>query len=261
MNRDNFHLYSKYYDLLYRDKDYAGESEYVLKMIAGYSETKEINTLKILELGCGSGGHAAFMAPRVNELLGVERSSHMAEEAQKKNIANFQVVEGDATQLERSLPQQKQLNYFDAVVSLFHVVSYLNDNQQVVSCFNSAFHALKPGGVFVFDVWFTPAVYWLRPEKRTRTMKDDDISVLRSAHSEVDVMKNVVTVHFETEITDINTGEKTTLNEQHPMRCYSVPEIELLAKAAGFTFVLAEEFVTGKPAAVDTWGVCFLLKK
>jgi SAM-dependent methyltransferase len=258
---DNFHLYSKYYDLLYRDKDYAGETEYVLKMITGYAENTDINLLKILELGCGSGGHATFMAPKVNELLGVERSRYMADEARKKNIPNFQVVEGDVTQLKHSLPDQKQQNYFDAVVSLFHVVSYLNDNQQVVSCFNSAFHALKPGGVFVFDVWFTPAVYWLRPEKRVRQMKDDAITVERTAISDVDVMKNVVTVHFTTDITDNTTGEKTTLDEEHPMRCFSVPEVALLASSVGFSMVCAEEFVTGNTAGVDTWGVCFVLKK
>ena len=257
----NFGLYAKYYDLLYRDKDYAGESAYVLNLIACYGENKNAGEWRVLELGCGSGGHAAHLAPMVKELVGVERSDEMVAQAKEKAIPHFHVLIGDATQLSQALTADYRESYFDAAVSLFHVVSYINENEQLLSCFQSAFDALKTGGVFVFDVWFTPAVYWLRPEKRVRQMKDDFITVERTAISDVDVMKNVVTVNFTTDIIDNHTGEKTILDEKHPMRCFSVPEVALLAKNVGFSMVCAEEFATGKAAGVDTWGVCFVLKK
>ena len=40
----NFNLYSQYYDLLYRDKDYAAESAYVLDVLGrfGHNQVKEM---------------------------------------------------------------------------------------------------------------------------------------------------------------------------------------------------------------------------
>ena len=50
--------YSRYYDLLYRDKNYVGESKYVAGLIRRHApETKTV-----MEMGCGTGLHAATMA-------------------------------------------------------------------------------------------------------------------------------------------------------------------------------------------------------
>lgn len=261
MIMSNFGLYSKYYDLLYREKDYSGESNYVLDLIDRYGENTSRNAWHLLELGSGSGGHAAFIAPAINQLVGVERSNEMAIQAAAKKIPNFQIIEGDITALDSLLPMEFRQEKFDAVVSLFHVVSYLNHNDQLKRCFKAVYNSLKSGGVFVFDVWFAPAVFWLRPEKRVKQMHDEFIHVTRHANSSIDVVSNVVTVDFATHIEDKITGETTTLNETHPMRCYSVPEISLLAEDAGLHLACAEEFLTGKPAGVETWGVCFVLKK
>jgi SAM-dependent methyltransferase len=193
--------------------------------------------------------------------VGIERSSEMAAQAAGKRIPNFEIIEGDITQLASVLPMEYRQEKFDAVVSLFHVVSYLNHNDQLKSCFNAVYNSLKLGGVFIFDVWFAPAVFWLRPEKRMKQMHDEFISVSREANSTIDVVSNVVTVDFTTHIKDNLSGDTTTLNETHPMRCYGVPEITLLANEAGLHLVCAEEFLSGKPASVETWGVCFVLKK
>lgn len=257
----NFGLYSKYYDLLYREKDYAAESNYVLNLIDRYGDNKSRSSWNILELGCGSGGHAAFMAPTVQQLVGVERSHEMASQATAKGILNFRMIEGDITELNAFLPSEYKHECFEAVISLFHVVSYINRNDELISCFNSVYNALKSGGVFVFDVWFAPAVFWLRPERRVKQMQDDNIIVERTANSSIDVVSNVVTVAFETRITDRVSGETTTLHETHPMRCYGVPEIALLAEKVGLNVVCVEEYLSGNPAGLETWGVCFVLKK
>ena len=261
MIMSNFGLYSKYYDLLYREKDYSGESNYVLNLIQRYGGNAERKQWSVLELGCGSGGHAVFIAPAIHQLVGVERSHEMAMQAVAKNIGNFQIFEGDITQLDSFLPIEYKRECFDAVISLFHVVSYINQNDDLKSCLFSVYNSLKPGGVFVFDVWFSPAVFWLRPEKRVKQMQDDFISVERTANSSVDVLSNVVTVEFDTQIIDNSTGDTTTLKETHPMRCFGVPEISLLAHETGLHLVCVEEFLSGNPAGLETWGVCFVLKK
>jgi len=63
---ENFQLYGRYYDLLYKDKDY--ESDYVAKSLL----THQPRTKSILELGCGSGSHAYFLSKNGFEVTRIE---------------------------------------------------------------------------------------------------------------------------------------------------------------------------------------------
>ena len=47
---------------------------------------------------------------------------------------------------------------FDNIISLFHVVSYLTSNYDIKNLFLNANKHLKKGGLFIFDIWYSPAV-------------------------------------------------------------------------------------------------------
>ena len=54
----NFKAYSKYYDLLYTGKDYSAEATYIDTLIKRHAHAAQ----HILELGCGTGAHAEYLA-------------------------------------------------------------------------------------------------------------------------------------------------------------------------------------------------------
>jgi SAM-dependent methyltransferase len=257
----NFHFYAQYYDLLYKDKDYQSESKYICNLIKKGLKVDSLKHLSLLELGSGSGGHAAFIAPYVNTYIGIEKSEQFLKIASEKNILNFTPLPGDITSIENVFRQNNINQKFDAAVSLFHVISYLNSNEELMSCFKQVNKYLNHGGLFIFDVWFTPAVYWQKPENRTRQFEDEHIIVRRVAEPIIDVYKNVISVNFSITIKNKNNGEERTFDEVHPMRSFSIPEIELLARCSGFTLENAEEFLTGSSPSLNTWGVCFVLRK
>ncbi len=246
----NFKAYSKYYDLLYKDKNYKAESDYVHALINKYS----IGSKLLLELGCGSGNHAQHLSKIGYHITGIERSEEMLNEAVQKNIQNFTPVLADISEYKL---QQK----FDVAISLFHVVSYLNSNKDLINCFKSVNESLVTDGIFIFDVWFAPSVYWLKPENRTKELEDEYIKIYRQAESKVFAEKNIVDVHFTTRVIDKANNSEITITEHHPMRCFSVPEIDLLALQTGFKLLHAEEFMSGNTPSENTWGVCFILKK
>ena len=65
-----FYSYAQYYDLLYREKDYPGEVDYVDALIKKYA----VNDARtILDLGCGTGGHAILLARKGYRVTGVDR--------------------------------------------------------------------------------------------------------------------------------------------------------------------------------------------
>ncbi|MHC4638409.1 MAG: class I SAM-dependent methyltransferase, partial [Planctomycetota bacterium] len=72
--------YSEAYDLLYRDKNYEKECDFIEEIwnkFPGQIET-------VLDLGCGTGAHAVILAERGYEVTGVDRSSGMLSRARQK---------------------------------------------------------------------------------------------------------------------------------------------------------------------------------
>lgn len=246
----NFQHYSKYYDLLYKDKKYKEESQYVIEKMKQFAPKAS----QIVELGSGSGSHAHYFCEAGFEVTGIERSPEMIAEAKAKNIVGFKPTVGDISSFE--LPQQ-----FDVALSLFHVISYLTENNSLIECFKKVHAHLKSDGIFMFDIWYSPAVYHQKPETRIKRLEDEAIAIVRLAESKMEWNNNVVAVNFEVLIKDKATQVTQTIQEEHLMRHFSIPEIKMLAVFTGFEVVLTEEFLTGNSPSEDTWGVFFILKK
>jgi SAM-dependent methyltransferase len=246
----NFQQYSKYYDLLYKDKNYKGESEYVIEKIKQFAPKAK----QILELGSGSGSHAYYFCEAGFEVNGIEKSPEMITVAKTKNIIGFTPVLGDVSFFE--LPKQ-----FDVTLSLFHVVSYLTQNESIIKCFKTTYKHLNPDGIFMFDVWYSPAVYHQKPETRIKRLENDEIEIVRLAESKIESERNVVEVNFEVIIKDKVTLTVENIKEKHVMRHFSIPEIKILAAFTGFEVIMVEEFLTKNNPSENTWGVCFILKK
>jgi len=252
----NFNLYSSYYDLLNNQKQYADESDYIAKLLVSHFPKQ---SLDLIELGCGSGAHAEHLLKHtyIHSIQGIELSQDMVKVAKDKNIKSFDVLQGDIADLEK-LSLSKN---FDAAISLFHVISYLTKTDEIISCFKAVQTNLKPGGIFLFDVWYTPAVYFQKPETRIRKVENDIIEVTRIAKSMVHEERNVVDVHFEIFVKDKTTNSIEVFSETHPMRHFSTPEIKLMADLSGFELAESHEFQTMKQPSVNTWGVTYILKK
>ncbi len=243
-----FDAYSRYYDLLYRDKDYAAEVNYIDSLLRRHEATGD----EVLEFGAGTGKHGRLLAERGYKILGIERSPEMV--AQAETTAGFAIQEGDICSVRLG-------QTFDIVLSLFHVVSYQVTNAAAQAVFDSAAEHLSAGGLFLFDVWYSPAVYAQRPEVRVKRMAEDDVEITRLAEPVIYPNENRVDVNYTIFARNAADGAVDVLTETHPMRHFSLPELDLMAGASGFERLAAEEFLTGQSPGEDTWGVCAVLRK
>jgi SAM-dependent methyltransferase len=248
MTTSVFNAYSRYYDLLYQDKDYAGEVAYIQNLLTRHS----ISQGDLLEFGSGTGKHGRLLAEMGYRVHGVERSADMV--AQSQVTENFSCQQGDICTVQMGRP-------YKAVLSLFHVVSYQTNNSNVQAVFMRAAEHLRPGGLFIFDFWYSPAVYSQQPAVRVKRMADDQVKITRIAEPVLHPNSNCVDVNYTIYARDVESGEVQMLEETHPMRHFSLPEIDLMAQITGFERVGAEEFLTGKPPGTETWGVCVVLQK
>jgi len=247
--------YASYYDLLYHDKDYAAEAEYV----AGLVRNCRPSTQSILELGSGTGIHASLLAEKGFNVHGIERSREMLARslalAEKMTPGHGQLAfsPGDI----RDIRLNKR---FDAVISLFHVISYQTTSEDVTAAFETAKRHLKPGGIFIFDVWYGPAVLTQRPEVRIKRIMDDQNEITRLAEPMLHENENLVDVQYDVFVRDLGTNVVKELKETHLMRYFFKPEIDSLATLSGFTVQNVEEWYSAKPISTSTWSVCFCLR-
>ena len=150
-----FDKYSEYYDLIYKDKDYKKESDYIKTIINKYS----VSCSKILELGCGTGKHASYLS-NYYKIHAIDGSKSMIVRALKNSNSNITFEFGDV----RLFRLNKKVDF---VVSLFHVASYQIEDDDLHQYFKTARIHLNKGGFFIFDCWHGPAVIAQKPEKKT----------------------------------------------------------------------------------------------
>jgi SAM-dependent methyltransferase len=254
-NATVFADYARYYDLLYRDKDYAAEADYVAGLIKKYHPGAE----SILELGSGTGIHASLLTEKGFGVHGIERSPEML--ARSRTLTENLGTEQERLTFSPGDIREIRLNkYFDAVIALFHVMSYQTTNKDVTAAFQTARQHLKTGGIFLFDVWYGPAVLTDRPEVRIKRMADDQTEVTRLAEPVLHPNENLVDVHYHMFVRTRSAQAVSELKETHVMRYFFKPEVERIAFDAGFQCLHAEEWLSGRRIGCDTWGICFLLK-
>jgi len=246
-----FQHYARYYDLLYQDKNYPAEIAYIVDKINRHQPAAKT----ILDLGCGTGRHACLLAEKGYDVVGVDFSESMIALAkdrknQQKSNSQYPVFQqGDI----RRLDLNKQ---FDVVISLFHVFSYLTANEDLAQGFQTVSRHLKPGGLFLFDFWYGPAVLAQQPEIRTKHLADEVIEVQRLARPEIHINDNIVDVNYDLSIREHSTGKIDKIREQHRMRYLFLPEVRQYLQNAGLQYLFAEEWLTRSLPSPQTWGVC-----
>jgi len=241
--------YAAYYDLFYANKDYASEASFVRDIINRYRPGVQ----SILELGCGSARHAVELVQGGVSVTGIDLSAEMIAcgQEQLRRLAPQQrsrviLQQGDAT-------RYVSTTIYDAVISLFHVVSYQTGNDALVGIFRSARTALNGNGLFVFDFWYGPAVLTERPEVRVKRLEQAGIEVTRISEPVHYTDRNVVDVNYTLLISDPGNGRFEKSQETHSMRYLFLPEIELLAAMTGFGLIQSGEWLTGRPLHDRSW--------
>ncbi len=248
-----FKDYAVYYDALYSEKDYNAECDFIETL---FQDLSLIPIQQILDLGCGTGGHAIPLALRGYQVTGIDLSNPMLESARMKaDQAGVQTrfQSGDVRNLSLDTT-------FDAVIAMFAVVSYQTTNEDLVATFKTARRHLQKNSLFIFDSWFGPAVLAIRPTDRVKTIKHGEQKLIRTAESSLDVLNHTVTVNYtlscvrENQVID-------EVNETHVMRFLFLPEVELLCQMTGFELIYVCPFMEPdhKPSEQD-WNVTWVAR-
>ncbi len=242
--------YAGAYDDLYRDKDYAAECERIRDTFRVHGSGA---VRSVLDLGCGTGGHLVRLARMGYGVVGVDRSADMLERARDKSRelpseSRPELHEGDIRALDLG-------RRFDAVLMMFAVLGYQIENADVLAALTTARRHLDPGGLFVFDVWYGPAVLREKPSARFKVVPTARGRILRAAAAQLDTRRHVCTIHYEVwGLADRRLVAET--RESHRMRYFFPRELEFYLTCAGFSLLRLEAFPgPGREPDETTWNV------
>lgn len=246
--------YAALYDTVYGEKNYAGECDIIERLIAQHSRQKPKT---LLELGCGTGGHALPLSSLGYAVTGLDRSSSMLDIARKKAASrgvDLRLVEADIRHF--SLAQE-----FDAAICMFAVLCYQLSNEDLASSLKTIAAHIKPDGLFIFDFWYGPAVLRLRPETRVRVFESDEERLIRIAVPHLDPLNQ----RNDTEYRILQTkGDKIQheVCEIHSVRYFFPLEIEYFLSQAGLSLVSMRAFpeIDAEPDEL-TWNVIAAARK
>jgi SAM-dependent methyltransferase len=253
-----FEAYSQYYDLLYRDKNYAAEASYVHELI----ERERPGSQTLLDLGCGTGRHDFLLSEHGYRVTGVDMSADMlkvADAERSKRLASGSELlpplfaQGDV----RSVRLGQR---FDVVVSLFHVMSYQTSNEDLLAAFTTLREHAVPGGLVLFDAWYGPTVLTDRPAVRVKRLSGDGFDVTRMAEPVFHPNENVVDVNYQIMIVDRETRHTEQLRETHRMRYLFLPEVQQMLERVGLRLERACEFMTDGELGFGTWNALFIAR-
>lgn len=245
-----FFDYSKYYNLLYQDKNYTEEVGYINSLVKDFQPDAK----NILDIGCGTGKHASLIVQHGYKVHGIDLSSQMLEIAKQKTSGSLTFSQGDIRDFK--LPQK-----FDVITSLFHVMSYQNTNTDVENAIKSVHAHLLAGGIFIFDCWYGPGVMLDLPSTRVKRIENDELKIIRVSQPVMDFNKSLVDVNFEVNVIDRKTSVCQTIIEHHVMRYFFKNELLLFAHSAGFEPLAIYGWMEKKEPIKGTWYATLVWRK
>jgi len=211
--------------------DRSGQIGFALRMLPYLDQVLERHGFigdTMLDLCCGTGTLALSFAGRGWKVYGLDRSSAMLEEAQRKEQELD--MEGAVTWVQADARDFTLPESVDLVTCTYDSLNYLLTPEDLRRAFRCVQQVLRPGGLFVFDM-NTPWTFEHNWNNRTYFVEDDDLAlIIQSAY---DPARKQVTALITGFVRQRELYER--FQEVHIERGYEQEEIVAALEESGFT--------------------------
>ncbi|WP_033124569.1 class I SAM-dependent methyltransferase [Eubacterium sp. ER2] len=211
---------------------------------AGYIEEKlrqqGIEEGLVLDLGCGTGSMTEELADAGYDMIGVDSSTEMLEQAfEKKETSGHDIL-----YLLQDMREFELYGTVRAVVSACDCVNYITDPEELLEVFRLVNNYLDPGGIFLFDFNTEYKYREVLGEQTIAEDREDCSFIWDNYYDEEGRINSYELTLFIREEGDLYRKYK----EQHFQRAYTLEEMKELLKRSGLTFLSAQEGYTDREA-------------
>lgn len=204
--------FAEYYDRITSHKDYAAEVDALARLIGDPGG-------RILDVGCGTGTHAALLAERGYEITAIDQSPEMARRAQEK-APSMRVEAGDVAALDDG--------GFAFGMSLFNVINCLESLDGLVGFLTAIAARLAPGAPLLVEAWNPIAVIAEPPTTVERSYEDG--AIRRTVVPRCDFLHQRLELDY---VIDFAGGQRG-FTVTHRLVLFTPLEVEYALGRAGF---------------------------
>jgi SAM-dependent methyltransferase len=215
--------WARYYDLIYgRWMDYDSQCAYLRAL---FEELGVPEDGRVLDLGCGTGGHAIPLARMGYHVTGADSSEPMVA------IAREKAADLPVEFLHQDMRELSLAGRFDAAICMFGGFGHITVTADVRRALRGIHSRLKRDSPFIFEHWLIGGTK--SEHKASEEVERDGLRVVRHAHSVFDSLRNTLHIAFRFNVYE--NGELVDdIHSESPMRIYEPGEMEELLARAGF---------------------------
>jgi SAM-dependent methyltransferase len=217
MAHELYNQLSKYIDASYRGtKNYQHEIDFMLRRV-GKTPGRKI----LIDVACGSGGHAELLSKAGFEVYAVDVSAAMLR-LLKKNLPNAKTFKQDMRELQVPV-------HADLLICMFNSINYNYSYAVLSRTLKRFFDHLKPGGILIFDTAFMQHT-WKPGPFSVETITTPEFEVARINKSDKRRSFGIVDIVFVV----FEKGRKKIVETQNKIFLPEQKRILTLMKQVGF---------------------------
>ena len=233
--------FAEVYDLFMDNIPYEEWGQYVKELLKEYGVDEGL----VLELGCGTGTMTEILASAGYDMIGIDQSEEMLEEAlEKKQESGHEIL-----YLCQDMREFELYGTVRAIICICDSMNYILEEDEVLGILSSAAHNyLDYGGLFIFDLNTEYKYREILGEQTIAENREEGSFIWENYYDEESMINEYDLTLFVKEPSGLYRKEE----ENHFQRAYSLDTIRELVEKSGLNLLHIYDAFTHEPVREDS---------
>lgn len=233
--------FAEVYDLFMDNVPYEQWAEYITGLLREYG----IEDGLVLDLGCGTGTMTELLAEAGYDMIGIDQSEEMLEEALEKKEASGH----DILYLCQDMREFELYGTVRAIVCVCDSMNYILEEEEILDILSAAaYNYLDYDGLFIFDLNTEYKYREILGEQTIAENREEGSFIWENYYDEAQRINEYQLTLFVKEKEDIYRK----FEETHYQRAYSLDTVRNLVERSGLRLLHMYDAFTREPAREDS---------
>ena len=233
--------FAEVYDLFMDNVPYEQWAEYITGLLREYG----IEDGLVLDLGCGTGTMTELLAEAGYDMIGIDQSEEMLEEALEKKEASGH----DILYLCQDMREFELYGTVRAIVCVCDSMNYILEEEELLDILSAAaYNYLDYDGLFIFDLNTEYKYREILGEQTIAENREEGSFIWENYYDEAQRINEYQLTLFVKEKEDLYRK----FEETHYQRAYSLDTVRNLVERSGLRLLHMYDAFTREPAREDS---------